>query len=1052
MIHYFARHPTAANLLMLVLLVSGALTLSTLQRETFPDFTSSEVEIRVIYPGATAEDIETSICQRLEDAIDGVRFVKEVMSEARAGVGIVVAEMEEAGDIVGFKDEIDTEVGAITDLPEAAEDPVINQLNTKDPVLSLLVAGPMTAPDLKTHCEALKERLQRLPELSLVTIEGFSDRQFRVSLSAQALQRYGISAADVATAINRQNVDLPVGVLETGERDVVVRFTDERASARSISELVVLGRAGGAEVRVGDLGTVSEDFELAEDKVLLNGRRAGTLAIQKTKNQDSIRVARAVKAFAEEERARQPNVELAVSRDMSTLVQDRLSLLIKNGIQGMVLVFATMWLFFNVRLSFWVVMSLPVSFLGAFFLVPYLDLSINMLTMVGLLLALGILMDDGIVIAENIAAQRSAGNSAIQAAVKGTRQVAGGVFSSFVTTVCVLGPLAALSGDIGKVLRVVPIILILVLVVSLIEAFLILPAHMAHSLERASQGRTNRARAALDGAVEFVRERVVGRLVDFLIAWRYPWLGAVVMVFLLSVSLISGGVVKFKAFPDLDGDTVVSRILMPPGTPLARTEEVVEQVTLALEVVNEQFRSKQPDGRDLVRQVYVEFNKNADAFETGPHVATVVADLLRAEQRNARVEAILQAWRSAVGTVPDAVTISYTEPTPGPAGRNIEVRLRGRDLEELESAASAMQAYLDEFVGVYNLSPDLRRGRPEARIRLSQGARGLGLDAANVAGQLRTAFQGATADEIQLGSESYEIDVQFAAADQGSYADLNYFYCTLPSGESIPLEAVATMTEDRGWSRITRVDGLRTVTLRGDTDSQQTNTNDVLRQLREEFVPKLAVDFPEVNVDFEGETKEADTTQRSMLKNAMIGLIGVFVLLSFQFKSYVEPLMVMAAIPLALIGVVGGHLLTNLDITMPSMLGFVSLAGIVVNDSILLVLFLKMQRGREGDAAWAAGQASRRRFRAVLITSATTIAGLLPLTLERSLQAQVLIPLAVSIVFGLMASTVLVLSVVPCIYVVLDDFGLTARITSDARTVDDLGDDNPTDKNRTTQV
>ena len=651
-----------------------------------------------------------------------------------------------------------------------------------------------------------------------------------------------------------------------------------------------------------------------------------------------------------------------------------------------------------------------------------------MLTMVGLLLALGILMDDGIVIAENIAAQRAAGRSPLDAAVVGTRQVAGGVFSSFLTTVCVLGPLTMLSGDIGKVLRVVPIMLILVLCVSLVEAFLILPHHLAHSLTHRRERRDSPLRLRLDAAFDFLRERVVGRLVDRLIVWRYAWLGVVAMVFLLTISLIAGGLVKFQAFPELDGDTVHARILLPAGTPLERTEQVVEQLSSALREVNAEFKPEQPGEADLVRQVYVEFNTNMDAFESGPHVATVVADLLTADQRNARVDAILQAWRQAAGPIPDAISVNFAEPSIGPAGRNIEVQLRGADLAELEAAANAMQAYLGEFLGVYNLTTDLRRGRPEVRIRLREGAYGLGLDAANLARQLRTAFQGATADEIQVDTESYEIDVQFAVDDQDSYADLAYFYCVLPGGESIPLEAVAHLSESRGWSRISRVDRIRTVSLRGDTDSSQTNTNQVLQQLESEFVPTMSRDYPGVTVAFEGETKEAETTQASMLGGAMLGLIGVFILLSFQFRSYIEPVIVMAVIPLALIGVVLGHMLMRLDLTMPSMLGLASLAGIVVNDSILLVLFLKMQRSAGAPPLEAAGQASRQRFRAVLITSATTIAGLLPLTLERSLQAQILIPLAVSIVFGLLASTVLVLSVIPCVYMVLHDFGLTARV------------------------
>lgn len=1026
MIDFFARHPTAANLLMIIFLVMGILTANRLQRETFPDFSSDEVRVQVLYPGATANEIEESICQRIEDAIDGVRFVKEVRSEARPGVGIVVAEMDPAGELITFKDEISTEVAAIDDFPEEIEEPIVSEMNTTDPVLSLLVAGPMSDADLKTYCEQLKRELQKLDRVSLVEVSGFSDRQFRVELSAEALLRNNVSVADVAEVISRQSVDLPAGEVETDARNIVVRFADQRTSVRALERLVVRAAPGGAELTIADLGTVIETFEIAEDKVLLNGRRAGILAIQKTKNQDTIRVATAVKEFVNRKRVEQPQVEFVISRDTSTLVQDRLQLLIKNGWQGALLVFCAMALFFNVRLSFWVVMSLPVSFLGAFFFLPFFGLTINMLTMVGLLLALGILMDDGIVIAENIASQHAAGKSPMEAAIGGTKQVGAGVFSSFITTVCVLGPLATLEGDIGKVLRVVPMVLILVLVISLVEAFMILPAHLGHSL--GARKTVNPLRRRVEETVEWMREFLLGRAVDFTLRWRYACLGCVAAVFLGTIGFLRGGFVKFQAFPELDGDVMQCRILMPPGTPLERTEAVVDGIFAALDAVDARYSPEQPDGRALVQQAYAEFNVNADAFETGAHVATITADLLTADVRTGRIDTFLNAWREEAGAIPDALSIVYTEPTLGPAGRNLEVRVRGESLEALRVAGREMRDWLDSFVGVYNLSLDLRPGKPEYRIRLREGALGMGLDAASLARQLRSAFQGATADEVQIGLESYEIDVQLAREDQDNFSDLDYFHCTLPSGEAVSLGTVAKIEVERGWSRITRVDGIRTVTLRGDTDSTETNTAQVLERLRAEFVPELAARYPEVFVDFEGEAKEAATAQRSMVSNALVGLIGVFVLLSFQFRSYTEPLIVMAAIPLALVGVVGGHWLLGLDLSMPSMLGFVSLAGIVVNDSILLVIFLKMARAEGRDPQEAAAQASRQRFRAIMITSLTTIAGLLPLTFETSLQAQVLIPLAVSIVFGLLSSTLLVLLVIPSLYVVLSELGLAARM------------------------
>jgi HAE1 family hydrophobic/amphiphilic exporter-1 len=1022
MIGFFARHPTAANLLMAGLIAIGLLHVWQLRRETFPDITPSEVQIRVIYPGANADEVEEAICQRIEDALDGVRFVKELRAEAREGIASVVVEMTEEGNFTTFLSDIESEVGAIDDFPDDIEEPIIAQLGTTDPVLALVVSAPTTAPDLKAYCEKLKDRLQRLEGISLVKIAGFSDHQLRVALSSEALMRYGLSPADVAQVIGRQSVDLPAGLLETSEREFLIRFVEQRRTPLELEQLVIVAGPGGAEVRLGDVAEVHDLFEFEEDKVLLNGKQAGLVRIEKTKNQDTIRVAEEVKQFVEQERKRNPCVSIRVTQDTSTLVVDRLEMLLRNGGQGIVLVFFTMWLFFSFRLSFWVVLSVPVSFLGAFFFMSQMDLTINMITMVALLLALGLLMDDGIVIAENIASHLSQGAPPMQAAVDGVAQVSAGVFSSFLTTVCVLGPLATLAGDLGKILKVVPMILILVLAISLVEAFLILPAHLGHSLKSGTSG--NRFRQRFDGWLDLFRDRVVGRAVDWALRWRYFFVGCVVGLFLVSMSLMAGGIVKFRAFPELDGDVVVARVLLPPGAPLHRTEKVVQQITEGLDRVNEHFAPRQPEGQDLVKTVVVQFNENADAFENGPHVATVTVDLLKAEVRDATIDEILEKWRAESGKLTGALDVVFDEPSIGPAGRAIEMRIRGDELLELKQAATEVQDWLTPFHGVQNLNDDLRPGKTELRLRLREGAFGLGLDAENVARQLRVAFQGGKADEIQVGSESYEIDVQLRPGDQNTLADLETFYFTGAKGEQIPLATVAEVWQDRGWSRIARVNGLRTVTVRGGVDTRKANTADLLRRLKRDFLPKLQEKHPDLRFEFEGQSKEAATTQQSMMRAMLVGLLGVFAILSFQFRSYLEPLTVMMAIPLALVGSIWGHLIMGVDFSMPSMLGYASLAGVVVNDSILLVLFLKAERDAGHDVLKACSLASRQRFRAILLTSLTTIAGLLPLLAERSLQAQVLIPLAVSIAFGLMASTVLVLFVIPCLYAILSDFGL----------------------------
>ena len=632
-----------------------------------------------------------------------------------------------------------------------------------------------------------------------------------------------------------------------------------------------------------------------------------------------------------------------------------------------------------------------------------------------------------IVISENIATHMRRGKSAMRSAIDGTRQVAPGVVSSFLTTVAVFGPLAFLSGKMGKVLQFVPMVLLLVIAVSLVEAFLILPHHLAHSLKH-HETQTSRFRQGFDTRLIHFRDHTVGHLVDWAVDRRYWFIGGIIALFLISVGMLVGGKLKFEAFPDVEGDIIEARILLPQGTPLWRTEAVVRRIVRGLEIVDAEFTPLQPDGQRLVRNVQTRFNDNPDAKETGPHVATVNVDLLTAEERNGRLDDVISRWRETVGEIPDLLALNFKEPVIGPGGIPLEIRLSGPDLEPLKQASIALQAWLARYRGVFDLSDDMRPGKPELRLKLRDGALALGLDASSIANQLRAAFHGTIASEIQVGPESYEIDVRLAGADRTTLTDIETFRVTTTQGDQVPLSAVVSIEQDRGFARIQRINGLRTVTVTGDLDVRIANAGEIVADTKANFLADLLRQYPSVRTSIEGQSRETSKTGTSLLRGFAIGLIGIFILLSFQFRSYIEPLVVMAVIPLALIGVIWGHLLMGISLTMPGIIGFASLAGIVVNDSILLVEFLKL-RAREGHSVVeAAKMASRERFRAVLLTSITTMAGLTPLLLEKSMQAQILIPLATSIVFGLLSTTVLVLLMVPAMFSVLSDLGLSSTV------------------------
>ncbi len=1022
MIRYFVCHPTGANLLMALMVIIGLSALPELRRETFPDFAAQKLEIRLTYPGASAEDVEEAVCQRVEDALESISEVEEVVCVAREGLGTVVVEMMDDSDMARFMDEVKSEVEAISDFPEQVELPVINELGRTDKVVAVAITGPMSVSDLKAYAEQIKQRMQQTPEISQVEVLGFSDHQLRIEVSARAMRGFGVSMSDVANAVRRQGIDLPAGTLQTHDQDLLLRFADLRRSPQELANLVVVSASSGAEIRLGDIAQISDRFELDERKTLFNGRRAAVLQVIKSKQQDSLVVMASVSRFLAAERQRAPpGVEFTVTQDRSSIVSDRLNLLLINGGQGLILVFLTMWLFFQLRFAFWVAMGLPISFLGALFIMGMLGLTINMITMVALLIAIGLLMDDAIVISENIAAHLRKGKPPVQAAIDGAKQVAPGVISSFLTTIAVFGPLAFLSGHMGSVLKFIPMVLCLVLVVSLIEAFMILPYHLAHSLQNQDK-KTSRFRQRFEGQLDYFRQQILGRAVDFAVHQRYWFVGSVIGLFLLSMGMVLSGKLKYQVFPNIEGDIIEARILLPQGTPLWRTEAAVQRITDGLKAVDEHFSPFQPDGKRLVQNIQVRYSTNQDAGESGPHLATITADLITAEERQGRLDDIINHWRNNVGEIPDLIALNYKEPVIGPGGIPLEIRLKGPSLEQLKQASLELQEWLGRYRGVFDLSDDLRPGKPELRMRLREGTLALGLDATTIANQLRAAFFGVTASEILVGGEAYEIDVRLAQHDQSTLADLETFRIVTEQGDQIPLSTLVHIESDRGFSRIKRVDGVRTVTITGDLDSRIANAQELVNHTRQLFLPELQQRYPGVQIGIEGQSRESDKTGSSMARSFAIGLVCIFILLSFQFRSYLEPLVVMFVIPLSLIGVIWGHLLMGVALSMPGIIGFTSLAGIVVNDSILLVEFLKRQVRKGHSTIEAAKIASRARFRAVLLTSITTIAGLFPLLLEKSTQAQILIPLAVSIIFGLLATTLLVLLVVPALFSILDDF------------------------------
>ncbi|WP_108482042.1 efflux RND transporter permease subunit [Oceaniglobus ichthyenteri] len=1018
MIRWFTGHPTAGNLLLLLILAAGVFAAPGLLRETFPDFRAVEAEITVPYRGAAAEDVEGAICAPLWDGVQGVEGLETFACTAQTGRARAIATMAPGNDALRFVNALRTEVSAIDSFPARADPAIVRELHRSDPVTSVAISGDLPLAELDLYADTLSDRLTALPGVAKVTRSGLGARTLSITANRAVLDSHGLTPAALANAITAQNVDLPAGTLEGPGRDLTLRFTAERDTAAALGTIPVLVLANGATLTLGDVARIDPQFEPPHDRATVNGTPAILIDVAKALNADALRVLDGVTALVAAESARLPDtIQIEVVQDVTSIIRDRLLMLVQNGVIGLVLVVAVMSLFFRPGFAIWAAMGLPAAFAGAFVWMALTGLSLNMMTLVALLMAIGIVMDDSIVIADSIAVHAAKGAS-VANVTAGVAAVAPGVVSSFLTTLAVFLPLAFLAGELGAVLEVLPVVLLAALAASLVEAFLILPHHLKSG---AKEVAPSRFRLWFDNGFDTLREKGVGRLADAAIRWRWLVTGLAIGALIVTVGALGGGIVKREAMPDIDGDVLEARLLLPAGTPLARTSQAVTQVEAALDRVNARLTPDQPENHSLVIRRITRLGRNLSAGEAGAHVATVAVDLLGAETRAHTLDDIITLWRAEIGPLPGVSSLILTEPGIGPQGVAVELRLTHPDLATLETAGRATLAELNTYAGVRNAILDLRPGAPELRLTLSPGAEALGLTASDVAGQLRAAFLGTQLADIRRGDLAWELEVRLADTDRTSRADLTAFEIALASGDTVPLSSIAIISEARGWGSIIRRNGVRTLTVSADVDGQIGNADAITAKLAGGFMPDLAKTTPGLGFEIGGQAANSAETVASILRGFVIGLVGIYLVLSFQFRSYVEPLIVMITIPLAFLGVIWGHVLMGYNISMPSLVGAASLAGIVVNNAILLVGVINTRRTDGRSAPDAAGDAVRARFRPIFVSVSTTIMGMAPLLLETSTQAQTLKPLVIAVVFGLLAATVLILVVLPAFYAVLHD-------------------------------
>lgn len=1057
---FSVQNPVLVNLLMIAIMGGGLVVSCTLVREMFPEFRPNEVMIGTVYPGATPKEVEKGISMRIEEEIKDVEGVDEIETRIGEGVSTIIVTLDhDVEDLDVAVNDFKAAIDAIPrdELPAEAEETRVFKFEPVIPVIAVSLYGHVPERLLKDAGQRLRDDLLRLPGLSDVRLRGVRKDELIVEVQPERLIKYGLSITEVSEAIRRSNLELPGGQIKTADERVAIRTLGETDEAEAIGQTVVRTGPSGEVIRVRDLGQVIDGFEETDMRGRFNGAPAVSIIVFKTADQDAIDIADSVKAFVAGKQGQPPRwdwltrvknvfgvqteaqrvyeqarndpsaaaVNVRTHNDLARFIEGRLELLTRNGLWGLSLVFLSLLLFLNWRVAFWVMMGLLIAVLGAVMVLGAVGETLNLITMFGLIVVLGLLVDDAIVIGENIYTRVEAGEDPRLAAVGGAEQVTWPVVVAVLTTIGAFLPLMFIEGRIGDFMGVLPVVVTCALGVSLIEALVILPSHLAewlvpvHRRQRRTSptgllsGLAHRARDFQKRVLRDVIGRYYERLLRTSASYRYVTVAAVVAALCVTAGLIRGGRVAFVFSQKVDSDIVMADVEMPIGTPAEQTEDAIRTIE------SEVLRLSEVD--NVFAIVGAQQNVSDTTFNSQSHLGQLVIELVHAEKRDRSSEQIVTELRHRCAAVPGINKLKFSAVHGGPSGVEIEIQVTGEKMDHILAVAEDLKAALGTFRGVYDITDDYDAGRRELQIELLDSARPLGLTTETLATQVRGAFYGLEARTLQRDREDVDIRVRFPEDRRVMVHELEQMRVATPDGHLVPFCEVARLTDTQGYTSIRRVDQRRAVVVSADVDHSEGNTAEIVAALAAPCA-ELEQRYPGVRISFEGSRREYLKSFGSLKRDFLIALGLIFVMLAALFRSYVQPLVVMSAIPFALVGAVLGHLVMGYPLTILSMIGLVALTGIVVNDSLILVDFVNRER-RSGSAAFEAViSGGKRRLRPILLTSLTTILGLAPLMAEQSFQARFLIPMAISITFGLAFATLLTLVVVPSLYLIVLDF------------------------------
>ncbi|GAB6094355.1 efflux RND transporter permease subunit [Desulfatiferula olefinivorans] len=1027
----FAKNTVFANIVLLLIFLGGWLAVRGMIKETYPEFSLDMITVSIAYPGADPEEIEEGICRKIEEALEGLDGVGQYTTTASENAGSALIEVRENYPVEEVLDRVRTRIDAVTTFPADAERPVVTEFIYKEPVLTLYVAGRMSDLRLKQWADDLTDDLRTLPSVSQIELFDRKDYEISIEVSEERLKQYNLSVSQVSEAIRQSSLNLSGGTIRTGREDIRVRTVGRKYTGRELGSIVVLAKPEGGMITLDRIADIKDGFSEDPMEATINGDPAMMIQVGKTREEDALAISQEVRDFVARHRQRLPEgAHFDILYDNTDILRARIDLLTRNGIMGIIIVFALLWAFLDVRLSFWAGMGIPVSVAGGLLVLWAMGGTINMISLFGLIMVLGIVVDDAIVVGEAIYVHRKNGKPALDAAVDGLSEVGFPVAAAVATTVTAFVPLLYVGGILGKFIAILPVVVIACLVVSLVECLILLPAHLGH-LPGPEESRLKKRFPAnvsewTNRSLEWFVDRIYKPFLAKTLRYRYLSLCAALSLLLLTMGVVRGGFIKFRVFPEIDGFVITSTVKFPDGTPAAITRNATTKIEAALLRMAEKTPTR--SGAPLIVDRLALVGRTlSDIPDEGPHVGAVQAVLTDSKQRGIHAKDLLVAWEKEVGPIAGASALTFEGFSAGPPGDPIEIWIQGHNQEDILAAGERLIKRLKEYDGVYQVRSDHAVGKKEVRLSLKPEARNLGVSLEDLASQVYAGYFGHEALRVQRGKDDIKVKVRYTAEERSRLSDLENMIIRTRNGREIPLMSVADITSSPGYSTITRTNGMRRITVSAGVDIKKNNPSEILRDLSAHLIPETGQIWPKLHIAVQGEQKKARESLGSLTISFPLSVIGIFVIIASMFRSYLQPLIILFAIPFGFIGAVAGHLLMGYDLSIMSVFGMVALAGVVVNDAIVLIE--RVNENLAGGLPFFESivEAGARRFRAIFLTSISTVGGLLPLILETDLQAKFLIPMALSMAAGLMFATVITLILIPGLLVILNDLRLLAH-------------------------